>query len=333
MAHAKDTEAMNKHIPYLDGWRGLAILCVLIAHFCPIPEFEMGRLGVDLFFVLSGLLMSQILYERRTPLKNFYYRRFSRIVPVFVLFVLIIFIIAPYTGKTFSIPEALSTLAFTRTYWPSHPGIWETQLPIGHIWSLNVEEHSYIFLSLLTLIPLTKFREGWTLLVTAALTILITKLYPHFASIPDFELRTECAATALLASAGYRTFVKNKLYRLPWYLRKLLFHPVTPIIAFIVGVACYSRHAPEMAGLLIAPFALAYCVNHLNYTYTRLLEMRWLQLLGIWSFSLYIWQQPFYKMQGLIPTWTALALAMLCGLASFYLYESPIRNWLNNRRK
>ena len=63
--------ARLRHIDYLDGWRGLAIALVLQSHFLAIGGFNSGRLGVHVFFVLSGLLMGRILFIKRVPLGTF----------------------------------------------------------------------------------------------------------------------------------------------------------------------------------------------------------------------------------------------------------------------
>src|SRR5579872_1267137 len=83
----------SKRIDYLDGWRGLAILVVLVAHFGHLESTNLGLFGVELFFVLSGLLMARILYEQRMPIGEFYRRRIARIFPLFYLFVFTILFI------------------------------------------------------------------------------------------------------------------------------------------------------------------------------------------------------------------------------------------------
>ncbi|TIU24619.1 MAG: acyltransferase, partial [Mesorhizobium sp.] len=74
-------------LAYLDGWRGLSIALVLIGHFFPVPGINLGVLGVEFFFVLSGRLMGEILFIERFPLKKFFKRRFSRIYPALLVFV------------------------------------------------------------------------------------------------------------------------------------------------------------------------------------------------------------------------------------------------------
>lgn len=70
----------------LDGFRGLAIVLVLVGHFLPLPGINLGRLGVELFFVLSGRLMAEILFERGARLGPFFQRRFARVYPTLLVF-------------------------------------------------------------------------------------------------------------------------------------------------------------------------------------------------------------------------------------------------------
>src|SRR5438552_18950079 len=74
------------HIPYLDGWRGLAIVLLLIGHFFPVPGINFGAVGVNLFFVLSGYLMGGLLFVDHTPIPKFYRRRIARILPAHLFF-------------------------------------------------------------------------------------------------------------------------------------------------------------------------------------------------------------------------------------------------------
>ena len=134
-----------------DGWRGMAILMVLCGHFFDIKWLWEDRMGVDVFFVLSGMLMSGILFEKRMSLRDFYIRRFSRIYPAFLVFVLSMFAVGIVFSIDFKWSELVASLFFLRTYLPADPGIWSSGLPTGHLWSLNVEEHAYLFLSAVTL--------------------------------------------------------------------------------------------------------------------------------------------------------------------------------------
>lgn len=316
---------MKEHIKYLDGWRGLAIGAVLLSHFGPHIGADIGRMGVDLFFVLSGLLMSRMLYEQRVPLRTFYRRRISRVFPVFFLFIVVMVAVSVIFGLRFLPEEIVGTLTFTRTYFPADIPIWQSAVPVGHMWSLNVEEHSYVFLALLASIAALKRREGLILIGAAGLTILTYLWYRHIHLAGDFELRTECAATGLLLSAGYRQYRRQ----FEGYVRAWM-----PTAALLIGAMCYLNAVPELARVILVPALFAFSINHVDRSaaMAKFLETRALCMLGLWSYSIYIWQQPFFKFKGLTGAPVALFLAVLCGLASFYLYEAPIRDWLNGRR-
>ncbi|MDQ6786226.1 MAG: acyltransferase [Acidobacteriota bacterium] len=145
-------------LPQLDFLRAVAIILVIGNHssICP-PEaslffnrittvwFRGGWTGVDLFFVLSGFLISGLLfneYKKRgdVDIKKFLVRRGFKIYPAFWFLILTTFVINLLTGEMIWRGGYLSELLFIQNY---HPGIWQ------HTWSLAVEEHFYIFLSLL----------------------------------------------------------------------------------------------------------------------------------------------------------------------------------------
>lgn len=317
----------DQRIAYLDGWRGMAILLVLQSHFLPWGGIESGQLGVDAFFCLSGLLMSEILFVRRTPLVRFYKRRISRILPAFVLFVIMVFGMAAAYGAKHEWVEFFSTLFFLRTYVPAQPDIWSTGLPIGHLWSLNVEEHSYIFLSVLTLLPFLRRREAWVL---GAVSVASMALYYVYSVLPtmrneSYEIRTEIAASFLLVSAAY-FLVRHRVA--PWV------QPWMPLVAIPVAALGYLPHAHWWESAVISPLALAFAVNHLGEApgaVRQILATAPLRLMGVWSYSVYLWQHPFFAYKSMLPTGIALLGAMTAGLVSYYLLENPCRTWINAR--
>jgi peptidoglycan/LPS O-acetylase OafA/YrhL len=319
----------SAHIAYLDGWRGLAIALVLEEHFFGVLAIRTGRLGVDIFFCLSGLLMSNILFLRRVRLATFYKRRFSRIYPAFLVFVLTVYVISWMQGSPSTFGELVSTLTFFRTYLPLRPEIWDSALPIGHLWSLNVEEHSYVFLSLLTLFSFARGREWIVLTLSGVACMLVHGAYMRFpAYAPHWTGHgTENAAAPLLISAGYSLCCS----RVAPHIRGWM-----PLAALGSATVCYSDIAGAWSARLFGPFLLSFTANHLAQSpawFRAALETRSLRLLGVWSFSIYLWQQPFFKDKECIPYGapTALCLAILAGLASYYFLENPMRNWINKR--
>ena len=131
-----DNQRLEKagHLGYLDGWRGLAIALVLVDHFFGSRLFDMGEMGVDTFFVLSGMLMSNILFVKRSPLDLFYKRRISRIFPALLVYLFAVYLRDFVLRHHIDWREIISTATFIRTYYPISPGLWDLDIPVGHLW-------------------------------------------------------------------------------------------------------------------------------------------------------------------------------------------------------
>jgi len=311
--------AVDERYPYLDGWRGLAILLVLIAHYWHVRVPVIGRMGVDLFFVLSGLLMSHILFEKRMPIAKFYRRRISRILPVFLLFVATAWIGWSHRGASWQ--ELVTTLTFTRTYY-THPMILHSLLPAQNLWSLNVEEHCYVLLATIAAFSALRARATWILFALAALTIPAIKLHFMAHSAVPYAYTTECASAGLLLSAGYRRFA-GRWTPPPW----------APPLALGAAFLCYCGFAPWYAIFTAGPPLLAFSVNHIQQSWkwvVAILEWRPLRQLGILSYSVYLWQELFLWYRHDFPYHSAVLLAVGAGAVSFYLFENPARAWINS---
>jgi peptidoglycan/LPS O-acetylase OafA/YrhL len=146
-------DSQRHHYDALDGLRGLAILLILFYHnFQFIPLSEWGWVGVDLFFVLSGFLITEILLTAKNQkhyLRNFYIRRGLRILPVYYLCIVLFFFVAPHLYK----------LEYQYEFYKTHQVfLWtntqnwlyiffekpEPELFFNHCWSLSVEEQFYL---------------------------------------------------------------------------------------------------------------------------------------------------------------------------------------------
>lgn len=319
----------ESNVPIWDGWRGLAILCVLLGHFGNTELIKEDRLGVDIFFVLSGMLMARLLFEKRTDLKTFYLRRFSRIFPALLVFVAVIFGAATVVGWDYSIQEVIANLTFIRTYFPADPHIWSGEVPVKNLWSLNVEEHAYVLMSLLTLIVLSTMVTARIMLCVAFIAVAIGIYYNATQIYTEtyFLLRTETAISFIMASAGYRLILHN---------RPIKTYPWMPVIALLLAAACYLTALPFWMSFVFPPFLLAFAVNHLQESvalFRSLLSNNLLRLLGLWSYSIYLWQQPLFEYKWAIPGpdfALPLIIAVLAGLFSHALIEAPARAAINN---
>jgi peptidoglycan/LPS O-acetylase OafA/YrhL len=326
-------------IPYLDGWRGLAIIGVLIGHFFLRPRFSwMGNFGVQLFFALSGYLMAHLLFIKNVGMADFFARRLSRVVPTFVLFVATMYLYAAtLQSMVYVVPaeELLATLTFARTYFPAESSIWTTNWQIGHLWSLNVEEHSYIFLAIgavLTRKAQSKMATNVFLLSSVALVVMFCLYYsavPPSGASPWF-VRSECAALALIAAAAFR------IARHPSGNPRLkTVSPLLPLLWIVIAGVCISTYKKWGGQYIIAPLCLALAINYLDCVpgvIKQILSTRLLTWFGKCSFSLYLWQQPFFVMvlNGELAAWQGLALGLAVGAISFYAVENPLRIRLND---
>lgn len=140
-----------KYEPTLDGLRAIAILAVIAFHVQnEFGAMSGGFLGVDIFFVLSGFLITKILEEERKStgsinIRVFYSRRAARLMPALILFVscYMIFgpLLAPRYGTESHLRDAILTLLYVSDY---SKAFWDIPDFLRHTWSLSVEQHFYI---------------------------------------------------------------------------------------------------------------------------------------------------------------------------------------------
>jgi peptidoglycan/LPS O-acetylase OafA/YrhL len=145
-----------KHFTALDGIRAIALLLVIIHHWLDkaylVQAIAPGAIGVDIFFVLSGFLITTILLQNRLQaealatskkgvVKNFFIRRSLRIFPIYYLFVFACLAVGPLTGTNIR-QNALYFLTYTANFYFYHTHAWDGML--SHLWSLAVEEQFYL---------------------------------------------------------------------------------------------------------------------------------------------------------------------------------------------
>lgn len=188
-----------KHIPQLDSLRAIAVFLVLFWHWLPassaINVIDNGALGVDIFFVLSGFLISGILLRERKEtgtlpqklavFKNFYARRALRILPVYFLLVLVILTMHEVLSAELSTKEFFAAITFTSNFLFFNTEQWGN-LTI-HFWTLAVEEQFYLVWPFVILLSAKKSLLPMMLMFVAIglLTPLLTQS-PEFGHIPTY---------------------------------------------------------------------------------------------------------------------------------------------------
>ena len=183
---------LHGHLPVLDGVRGLAILMVLLFHFVgntlPTTGIERvivgvvnyGSYGVELFFVLSGFLITGILYDARDRphyFRNFYMRRTLRIFPLYYGVLIFVFFVAPLVPliRGATLDHLVDRQAWAWLYavniYIAREGTWAFSY-LDHLWSLAVEEHFYLFWPLV--VGLLAYRPR--ILITVSLAIALSAM-------------------------------------------------------------------------------------------------------------------------------------------------------------
>jgi peptidoglycan/LPS O-acetylase OafA/YrhL len=310
----------TEHKNYLDGWRGMSILLLLAGHFDLIPTIAghtiyTGRLGVECFFVLSGRLMAEILFVRRKPLLVFYQRRISRIFPALWLLVgaLLVTGIADATG-------AIRALTFTANYWPAGE-------PLEHLWSVCIEEHAYVLLSVLAFLDRRTRTNPPLVLALICIACIVNGAVQTFVFHKGFNetfWHSDVRLSSVFMSAAL--YLKLRETKLP----QLGLWPAVLIIAGFAISIPYSIPDPikYSLGTLLITIGFLSIQRGSKMIIWALSTLPATQL-GIWSFSIYLWQQPFYVHEDQFSTWLLLGCAIPVALLSFYLVERPARALIN----
>jgi peptidoglycan/LPS O-acetylase OafA/YrhL len=283
------------HIPELDGLRGLAILAVMLCHFHdPVEQaapfgflstlISHGGAGVDLFFVLSGYLITSILVSTKGAqnyFRAFYARRALRIFPLYFLVVpLFFFLIVPvlqHHGKDLWITrhEQIWYWLFLSN-WRNALG-YNDGAQLAHFWSLAIEEQFYLLWSLVIWITARQYTRMVTISVTLA-TIAI-HLYAVFFGISRrflyFSTLTRMDALALGALLAVSTPFRDIMGKLAY-----------PILVFaVVGIFIPFHWTLDLMLSDIGSCALvALCLTRSIPT----LRAPWLRSLGKYSYALYV---------------------------------------------
>jgi peptidoglycan/LPS O-acetylase OafA/YrhL len=320
---------IRERLLYLDGWRGASIALVLIGHFFPVPGINLGLFGVELFFVLSGRLMAEILFIEQYPLQKFFKRRLFRIYPALLVFVVLCMVILNGSYMSVRWTTALSVLTFSYNYLALFIKKIQT---VDHIWSLCIEEHAYIVLAIVAYLAAQgRVRVVMALSLITALSIIDGVV--SFLWTGDYELsywRTD-AHIASISISALICVLKHQ-----GRLHQLFHHKWTALIALGVAVVFALQAVPMYLHYVVATPLLALAVNSIDdlaEPVRKMFSSRLLSQFGLWSFSIYLYQQPFFKLvnDGKAQAIHLIGPAIVCGIASYYLVEKPARAALNAR--
>lgn len=333
--------------PDIDGLRALAVISVILFH-NGIPGFDGGYVGVDVFFVISGYLITQLLEESRDEsaprrLATFYVRRMRRILPALLATCLVTAIVAialfspdqlVNVGKFLAAtPVMLSNVAtWTRGDYFA-PGV--RQLPLSHLWSISVEEQFYLIYPLL-LIAITRYRLPYrrlTLVVFASLSLALCVWASHRAPEANYVFAPTRAWELLLGgmlTIGGVPRIGNRIAAEGLAVAGLL--GIAIAVHFYTSAIRYPGTA-AMLPCMASAALLATGSGPRPALVNRMLSWPPLVFVGLISYSLYLWHQPllvfanYYYIAPLRPAATAalLVATLLVATASWRFIERPVR--------
>jgi peptidoglycan/LPS O-acetylase OafA/YrhL len=321
------------YVPALDGIRGIAIALVVAGHFFGIPPG--GLVGVDLFFVLSGFLITTLILDEldargRLSIRRFYERRARRLLPALFVMLAVYVIVLAARGH-----DGLNTAALGGLYIGNIVQAFNLA-PIRHsallhLWSLAEEEQFYLVWPLL-LVVLVRARRAFTWLVTL-LALLIVYRIALVASNPSW-LRVyyspDTHSDGLVFGAVLAMLrVRKGAFAVPEWAGQV------GVAALTLGAFFGSLSVKWMAFGLPAfelglVFLLAAAVS--GTALARCLASRPLVGLGKVSYSLYLWHAPVWfavadtlHLSNLPTGLVSLPLALACAAASYHWVEQPFR--------
>ncbi len=316
----------TSRIPSLDGLRAISIALVILGHLCGTRGFPLqsktvmiySNFGVRVFFVISGYLITRLLMieHARTgtvSLRDFYVRRAFRIFPAAFAYLAVI---VPLNWKAISWGELMAALTYTVNYRA------QTCWALGHLWSLAVEEQFYVVWPV-ALVLAWRRRTLIAALVVAAGPLIRAGFY--WAGMTQANGKYFPAVADSLAAGALITLLEPEFrkhlsaIRSKWFL-------IVPTLTVLIPLTHVSLKFYWSVGLTLMQLGIALSICHFVERRYEFLNGRVVVWIGVLSYSLYLWQEPFLN-RAETSWWTAfpqnLLLAMIAASLSHYLVERP----------
>ncbi len=321
----------------IEGLRAVAVVLVLAFHF-GLPPVTGGFIGVDIFFVISGFLITSFLAKETdiwAPLKNFYIRRAKRLLPLFVVFSVVTTIVFTFVLLPEDFIDYLrslrSALSFQSNYWfdaqaKNYFAESARQMPLLHTWSLSIEWQFYIFfpLAYLSAKSILKPRQLFGLLIFVTLV---------FTAVSIWKTRDSSNAYYLTSSRIFELLIGSCLAHLKptrWEAvgKKLVFPAIIALGLSAIALNSISVF-PGVRAVIVCLFT---AVLILFGDGNRLLSSTPLTYIGTRSYSIYLWHWPFVAFFAYmhIPASLgvcaiAIAATLLLAHWSYLFVEQPFR--------
>lgn len=302
---------IHSYIPTLNGWRALSILYVLLFHgtwiyFNPKTGLyanekiwhitNQGGFGVFIFFGISGYLITTRLVEENNffgniSIRAFYWRRIFRIIPILMVFLSVITALKFSGVIQISSTAILSSIFFFRNYIQDASG-WYT----AHFWSLSMEEHYYLIWPLLFFF-IIRLKKPWLPMLFILASVIVWRFLEfryHFLSpyisIEAFSHRTDMHFDYILwgsltAYLNMQTWFKKIFYQLAREWMIYFSFVIVHLLLFI------SIPLSDTLKAVFIQICILLTINFPRSAFSKLLENKIISKVGIYSYSLYVWQQ------------------------------------------
>ena len=315
-----------KRIASLDGLRAISILMVIVGHFWGGNSHAvvLSMFGVQVFFVLSGFLITTLLQQeylkaRRIDVRAFYRRRCFRILPAAYAYIIIIAII---------FPQSRSGLPYAVTYSVSYHYL---GIPIlfQHLWSLSVEEQFYLLWPFLLLVGF-RYRAliAWSAMLIAAAFRLALALGPSPLAMFYMHYTFPGTMDSIAAGCLLAIYQPQLRQRILWMAQPAAISIAVPLTAWTLAGACAGdtsntamRSLSALAGAV--PLLIALWIFLLIERRDWFLNNPVASGIGVLSYSLYLWQQPFAVGRHYSVVVSVLMM-IVCALASYFIVEAPM---------
>ena len=330
----------KKRIISLDGIRGIAVLLVMLLH----AHFQFGKggaIGVDIFFVLSGFLITNNLLEEydisgKVSIKNFWIKRFLRLVPAFFILLIFVFIIGLFISDKGHSKAILIETRDALLYLSNISWLWTEigyERILGHTWSLSVEQQFYFIWPLFICFFIRHIKKKYFFIIIVFFFSILSA-YKQFGNAPEvfksFYFESIFIGCLVAISVWNKWFITIESPLIPFFALILILYMGLFGFEFYSGLISIKKYL----FLLIPLLSVILLIHSYSNNYSiinKILSFKPLVFTGTISYGLYLWHIPvfrLFKWYSLFPPSVSFILkfAVTFSIAtlSYFLFEKKV---------